>query len=81
MSKRLEHTNTLEATSDGGDTYTIFEFTTIHEIRSSSGYSEVPGLKELRTADGHAVNRREKGVYEIVNLGGLVVRSSDPNAP
>jgi hypothetical protein len=80
MSKRLKQTNTFEATSDGGDTYTIIELTTIHEIRNRRGYSEVPGSKELQTAEGHAVNRREKGIYEIVNLGGLIVRSSDSNA-
>jgi hypothetical protein len=81
MSNRLERTRRFEASSDRGGTFTIFEFTIIDECRSSSGYSEVPGFKELRTAEGHAVNRQEKGIYQIVELDCLVVRSTDPNAP
>jgi len=46
-------------------------------IRSAT--SSCNGLRELRTSGGRAVNRIEKGRYQL--LTGEILTSTDPNAP
>lgn len=45
-----------------------------------SGPEQIPGLKFLRDDRGNSVNRKEQGVYEIVQTGERLT-SSDPAAP
>ena len=41
---------------------------------------EVEGMEELKTFEGMAVNRLEKGKYQIVQTG-IIVQSDSPDAP
>jgi hypothetical protein len=43
------------------------------------GRSSIEGLSEIRTVDDRAVNRLEKGRYQIVQTGEILT-SNDPNA-
>ena len=76
-------TKTFNAISDDGQKFTIYEFTKYLNAGSFENPNKtIEGTKELRTSDNEAVNRLEKGKYEILNpFGNIKVTSNDPNAP
>jgi hypothetical protein len=63
-------TGQFTALDNDGRSYTIHIYT----------YCTREGAKELQMPAGQPVNRRDKGVYEIVTSG-VILRSSAPNAP
>jgi hypothetical protein len=82
MSKRQEQTKKFSASSENGDTFTIIETTTVHEVPTRGGSRTARGQKRLQTTEGYPVNRKDKGVYEVLHpLGDVIVRSDDPKAP
>jgi hypothetical protein len=69
------------ATDENGRRYTIMIFTNIIKAGTLENPSmEEEGMKELTTFEGMAVNRLEKGKYQIVQTG-ITVRSDSPDAP
>ena len=69
------------ATDENGRRYTILIFTNFIKTGTFENPSmEVEGIKELKTFEGMAVNRLEKGKYQIVQTG-IIVQSDSPDAP
>ena len=69
------------ATDENGRRYTILIYTNvIKEGTLKSPSTEVEGMEELKTFEGMAVNRLEKGKYQIVQTG-IIVQSDSPDAP
>jgi hypothetical protein len=69
------------ATDENGRRYTILIFTNVVKAGTLENPSmEVEGMEELKTFEGMAVNRLEKGKYQIAQTG-IIVRSDSPNAP
>ena len=69
------------ATDENGRRYTILIYTNIikaGKVENPSGGIE--GETELRTFEGMAVNRLEKGKYQIAQTG-IIVQSDSPDAP
>jgi hypothetical protein len=64
-----------------GRRYTILIYTNIIKAGTFENPSmEVDGMNELKTFEGMAVNRLEKGKYQIVKSG-IIVHSDSPDAP
>jgi hypothetical protein len=64
-----------------GTPETVFVFQDFHTAHTmADGSEQIPGLKSLRTASGHAVNRTEHGKYQIVGFEMTPLTSDDPNA-
>lgn len=77
-----KHTHSFDAVSETGDTYTI----DVHQQYERMGAGENAQWEEtfvdLKTQDGHEVNRIDQGTYDVLTAGGNVrVTSSDPQAP
>jgi hypothetical protein len=69
------------ATDENGRRYTILIFTNLVKAGTVENPSmEVEGMKELKTFEGMAVNRLEKGKYQIVKTG-IIVQSDSTDAP
>ena len=69
------------ATDEKGRRYTILIYTNIINAGTFENPSmEVEGMNELKTFEGMAVNRLEKGKYQIVQTG-IIVQSDSPDAP
>ena len=69
------------ATDEKGRRYTILIYTNVIKAGTLENPSmEVEGKEELTTFEGMAVNRLEKGKYQIVQTG-IIVKSDSPNAP
>ena len=69
------------ATDENGRRYTILIFTNVIKAGTLENPSmEEEGMEELKTFEGMAVNRLEKGKYQIVQTG-IIVRSDSPDAP
>ena len=69
------------ATDENGRRYTILIYTNVIKAGTFEDPSmEVEGIKELKTFEGMAVNRLEKGKYQIVQSG-IIVQSDSPDAP
>ena len=68
---------------DGNEhTVNIFRGMIASTHLSSRVRTQMPArLRELRTSDGRAVNRIDKGSYEIVDHPMIPITSDDPNAP
>jgi hypothetical protein len=69
------------ATDEKGRRYTILIFTNVTRagtLENPSGEAE--GMEELKTFEGMAVNRLEKGRYQIVQTG-IIIQSDSPDAP
>ncbi len=81
MKTFVKKTASFKATSDDGQQFIIDVLTEFHETTTNTGRKVVEANKSLKTTDGMDVNPKEKGVYEIADLDGLVVRSQDPAAP
>jgi hypothetical protein len=74
-------TGIFTARGDDGQSYTIYEYTDFIEARSHDDpTAQSPGLTELRTRDGMAVNWRGKGVYQILTTG-VILKSTVAGAP
>ena len=81
MANELRQTGSFVATSEDGEEYTIHEFTKFIDVGTRRDPTrQIRGLRELRTEDGRAVNHLEKGRYEIVQTGQILM-SDDPDAP
>lgn len=81
MQKETRHDGSFIAIDDDGDEYIIELFTQINDKGTfDDPYATSEGLKILKTRDGASVNYLSKGKYEIVQTG-VVVQSSDPDAP
>ena len=81
MAKEVRHTGSFVAVSEDGAERTIHIFTDILDARTfNDPHAELPGLRQLRTERGDAVNRLDKGKYQIV-VTGEILRSEDPDAP
>jgi hypothetical protein len=79
--KRVEHTGSFTAVGDDGSPVMVDIFTEIVDVGTfGNPDAEMEGLKRLLTADGHHVNRLDKGKYQVVNTG-QHLSSTDPNAP
>ncbi len=69
------------ATDENGRRYTILIYTNVAKAGTLENPSmEVEGMEELKTFEGMAVNRLEKGKYQIAQTG-IIIRSDSPNAP
>jgi len=69
------------ATDENGRRYTILIFRNIVKAGTfENPNKEVEGIGELKTFEGMAVNRLEKGKYQIVPTG-IIVQSDSPDAP
>jgi hypothetical protein len=69
------------ATDEHGRRYTILIFTNIIKAGTLENPSaEAEGIEELKTFEGMAVNRLEKGKYQIVPTG-IIIQSNSPDAP
>jgi len=69
------------ATDENGRRYTILIFTNVIKAGTLENPSmEEEGETELRTFEGMAVNRLEKGKYQIAQTG-IIVQSDSPDAP
>lgn len=75
----IRRTASFDAVAADGTEYTIEVWTRFIEVRTRAGSSEHASMQYLRTLDGGSVNRLEKGKYEIVGLGVLLI-SDDPEA-
>jgi hypothetical protein len=81
MLKEIRHTGSFVAVGEDGTEQTIHIYTHIIDAGTRANpYAELQGLKELRTEDGGAVNRIEKGKYQVVQTDEILT-SDDPNAP
>ena len=81
MPKEGRHTGSFVAVGEDGTERTVHMFTDILDAGTRADpHRELPGLRALQTEDGEAVNRVDKGKYEIV-VTGEVLRSDDPDAP
>jgi hypothetical protein len=71
MARVTRHVGTDEFTVQvpDGRRFAVLEHTSMIDAGSHDGPGEIRGLRELRTADGLAVNVRGDGTYEIVALG------------
>ena len=69
------------ATDENGRRYTIVIFTNVVKAGTLENPSmEVEGMEELKTFEGMAVNRLEKGKYQIAQTG-IIIQSDSPDAP
>ena len=70
------------ANDDRGQAHTIRQLVTWKDIGAAGDDPNaiVGGGVRFRTADGMAVNRLDKGVYQIVQTG-VIVRCDSPDAP
>ena len=69
------------ATDENGRRYTILIYTNVIKAGTVDNPSGgVEGMAELKTFEGMAVNRLEKGKYQIVQTG-IIVQSDSPDAP
>ena len=69
------------ATDENGRRYTILIYTNVIKAGAVENPSEeVEGMTELKTFEGMAVNRLEKGKYQIVQTG-IIIQSGSPDAP
>ncbi len=76
-----KQTGQFTATGDDGRRYTIYIYTDFIDAgHFGNPNAVVEGMKELLTSDGMAVNRHQKGEYQIVQTG-LMLRSNAPDAP
>jgi hypothetical protein len=71
-------TGTFTAHDDFRRDYTIYVY--LEDGSHDDPNAAIEGRKELRTADGALVNRKRKGVYEIM-ASGLILLSSAHEAP
>ena len=77
----IKHTGTFEAIGSDSETYTVFVFTNYIDAGTKTDpHAALEGLKELRTFDGLAVNRVNKGEYKVVQTG-ISLRSDSRDAP
>ena len=74
-------TGSFEAVDATGRKRRVYLFTRFIVSRALDGTEETPGLKTLQTAEGHAVKRISKGVYEVVGRPPVRLTSDDPAAP
>jgi hypothetical protein len=75
-----KHTGSFMAYTDGGQPVRLHIYTDFVDVATGANPNAViPGLKELVTGDGLAVNRLDKGKYEVVATG-MVLTSDDPGA-
>ena len=78
----VRHLGSFCARSASGKTYRIDVFQEFKHVDTREARHVVPGMKSLRTEDGLAVNRIDKGRYSVLEFAGSVeVVSDDPNAP
>lgn len=76
-----KQTGTFTATGNDGRQYTVHVFTNYISVGNFvDPNAVVEGLRELRTSDGMAVNRRRRGEYQIVETG-VMLNSTSVDAP
>jgi hypothetical protein len=81
MGKRIQHKQSFPAVDEHGASHTLNVFVEILDARTfGNPHGEVEGIKSIRTQDGMAVNRLDKGSYQIVSTG-QILSSDDPGAP
>jgi hypothetical protein len=69
------------AVDESGSEYRLQVYQQDVSVATRANPSAVaPGRKQIVTEDGASVNRLKKGEYEIVGTG-IILRSSDPDAP
>jgi len=77
----IRQSGKFSAVGDDGHEYIVLIYTDIIDVgHLVDPTATIKGLKSLQTVDGMAVNRREKGEYEIVETG-VILRSSAADAP
>lgn len=65
--ERIEERGYFLAYDDEGNEYTIYQYVEILNVSTMEDPGgEIEGLKSLRTAQGQAVNRLDKGQYMLV---------------
>ena len=80
MVKGQRHKSTFDAYDEGGQRYRLHVWVDVHDVGDREDPdAEIEGLKSIATDDGRAVNRLEKGVYQIVGPN-IRLRSDDPEA-
>jgi hypothetical protein len=69
------------ATDENGRRYTILIFTNVIKAGTLENPSmEEEGMEELKTFEGMAVTRLEKGKYQIAQSG-IIIQSDSKDAP
>jgi hypothetical protein len=81
MIKREEYLGSFRCQASDGRCVVVHIYEDVIDA-ASRGHptGEIRGLKSLRSEDGLAVNRVEKGRYEIA-VTGEILTSDDANAP
>ena len=80
MAKRIEHTGSIRAIDDVGQSRTLHLYTEYADAGDGGGPLAIPVKLIIKTEDGEHVNRLDKGSYEVVATGEKL-RSNDPKAP
>lgn len=74
-------TGMFSAVGDDSCQYTVHILTDFIDASSHDDpRAVIKGMKELRTSDGMAVDRLQKGEYKIIQTG-IILHSTDPAAP
>ena len=66
----------FRAISDDGEMFTVIEYQTYAEFRSSGEIKRVPAAKELRLTDARHVNYIDPKTFKIVESGQIIQKVS-----
>jgi hypothetical protein len=78
--KRTVHESSFQAVDQWGNPHTLHVYLDIIDAGTQDEPdAELEGLRSLETASGDAVNRLDKGRYQVV-ANGLILTSGEPDA-
>lgn len=63
-----------ECVDENGNPAIVDEYQTYRTVRTLTGSSQIPGLKELRLRGGGFVNAKEDGTFQVVQDGRILRR-------
>ncbi|MGA2705903.1 MAG: hypothetical protein ABSH35_33080 [Isosphaeraceae bacterium] len=79
--RETKHVGSFVATDDAGEEYVLDVFVDFRYDLMRPGQKTVTrGIKEIKTQDGLSMRQTGEGTYQVAETG-LVLHSSDPNAP
>lgn len=65
----------ISCKDDLGNQYLVEVWQDFIEVRSGPGIERIPGMKEMRLADGGAVNFVDKDTFSVVRSGTTIRRA------
>ena len=81
MRKETKLIQSFMATDSKGNVVPLNVFQEFTTVQTNGGPETVEGLELIKTTLGASVNRKSKGVYELVGFPPIKLISDDPNAP